>query len=59
MQWTNTAAVRPNNAIAGQRTNSMPQLINEQKEQANVDGRNHLSHVGHMQQGSNSNYPLI
>ncbi|KAL0280355.1 UNVERIFIED_CONTAM: hypothetical protein PYX00_001669 [Menopon gallinae] len=56
MQWTNTATVRPNNAIAGQRTNSMPQLVNEQKDQPNVDARNHLPHMGHMNQGSNILY---
>lgn len=48
--WTNTATVRPNNAIAGQRTNSMPQLLNEQS-QAD-EGRNYSPHMPHVNQAS-------
>lgn len=49
-QWSNTATVCPNNAIAGQRTSSMPQLLSEQKDvgQPEIDTRNYNSHIPHM-----------
>lgn len=35
--WSNTAAIRPNNAIAQQRTLSMPQLLPERKDNAQAE----------------------
>lgn len=56
-QWTNTATVRPNNAIAGQRTSSMPQLLSEPKEsQSEMDGRGFSTHLVHPNHGTGQYY---
>ncbi|KAK6627237.1 hypothetical protein RUM44_009714 [Polyplax serrata] len=46
-QWSNAPTVCPNSAIAGQRTNSMPQLLSEKNEiyKTDIDTRNCISHL--------------